>query len=1005
MLSSCTGSLDLITGRQHRRKGALGAAGAGPVQAHPIYAIMRTLFALIRAIVGRSSTGPTGGLTLAAAEKPARVHSAPVAGLPVALTSFIGRSGELAALRQLVDSSRLLTLVGPGGVGKTRLARALAAAVAEAHAGPIAYLDLAPLAEPHAVAVTVARALGHPSYESGEGDAELVALIGDRPVLLILDNCEHLTEACANLVATLLPECPGLTVLATSRELLDVGGEVPWRVPPLSVPEPGPCTAASLTEAESVQLFLDRSSRVRPGFTLTDADAAPVAEICRRLDGLPLALELAAARMRVMSPRQISVALEDQLAVLTGGGRGGAARQRTMRASLDWSHALLTEPEQLLLRRLAVFAGGFDLAAAEAVATGTGLARHHILDQLGMLVDKSLVSADSEAGGELTFRLLETVRQYAAERCAEAGESDAVARRHRDHYLALVEDLATYVDGPSQDAVLELLAGALDNLRAAFAWSRGAAEPEAALRIATALYGLWRKHARLVEGAAWLDEALSDVPSLEDAAAVENTVRLRALLVRCRLESREDGEVAATRVEESVRLARTTGDKGLLAHALIAGAGYLARGPRRHRESLLEALALAEEIGDSGLQVEARAWLGIVSMLAGDPSAAIAQLRAARAPAAEAGNSHTVRSIAALTGMSQLMQGQAAAVSHELAGLAAEFAPSPPESAKVIILAMTGWAAALGGDHDAAAVLMARAVTLTRPRARWLTLFGRMPGGMTALAAGRAEDAVEQFALGWHESGGTPGAGDLTLAALAEARFAAGDLDGARAAAEKVLARCTAEPLRWQEGLARLVLARLARARGDTARADRLALDALGLFVSVEADGPAADVLEFLAAGLAAADAVGAARLLGAADAIRDRLGYRRLRVHAGAVAAAVASVETTLGPDAEAARAEGAGLSVADAVAYANRGRGSRGRPPTGWASLTPTEADVVRLVAEGLRNKDIADRLFASPRTVQTHLTHVYAKLGVSSRVQLVNEMVRLREATDPADPTLRT
>lgn len=317
-----------------------------------------------------------------------------------------------------------------------------------------------------------------------------MALIGNRPMLLVLDNCEHLIEACANLAAALLPECRGLTVLATSRELLDVGGEVPWRVPPLSVPEAGPCTAVSLAGAESVQLFLDRSLRVRPGFTLTAADAAPVAEICRRLGGLPLALELAAARMRVLSPPQIAAALGDQLAVPTGGGRNGAARQRTMRASLDWSHALLTVPEQVLLRRLAVFAGGFDLAAAEAVATGDGLAAHHILDQLGMLLDKSLVTADGDAGGELTFRLLETVRQYAHLRCADAGESDAVDRRHRDHCLALAEELATYVDGPEQDAVLQPLGSELDNLRAAFAWSRAAAEPAAALRIATAVYGL-----------------------------------------------------------------------------------------------------------------------------------------------------------------------------------------------------------------------------------------------------------------------------------------------------------------------------------------------------------------------------------------------------------------------------------------------------------------------------------------------------------------------------------
>jgi DNA-binding CsgD family transcriptional regulator len=545
----------------------------------------------------------------------------------------------------------------------------------------------------------------------------------------------------------------------------------------------------------------------------------------------------------------------------------------------------------------------------------------------------------------------------------------------------------------------------LDNLRAAFVWSRSVAEPEPALRIATALYGLWRKHARLVEGAAWLDEALSDALPVDGPDPVDATVRLRALLVRCRLESREDGEQAATRVEESVRLARAAGDKRLLAHALIGGPGYFARGPRRHRQSLLEALALAEEVGDAGLQAEARAWLGIVAILAGDPPTAIAQLSMAQAPAAEAGDTHAIRSIAALIGMARLMQGQAATASRALGKLAADFPAAPPESAKIIILAMSGWAAAVGGDHDTAAALGARAVALTRPRARWLTLFARLPAGIAALAAGHAEEAVDQLTQGWGESGGAPGWGDLMLATLAEARFAAGDIDRAQEAAAEVLSRCAGEPMWWQEGVARLVLARIARERGDAARADQLALEALGLYVSVEAEGPVADVLEFLAAGLAATDAVGGARLLGAATAIRDRLGYQRFRVYDDAIAAAVAAVETALGPDAEAVRAEGVALSVAEAVAYAGRARGCRGRPPTGWESLTPTEADVVRLVAEGLRNKDIAARMFASPRTVQTHLTHVYAKLGVSSRVQLVNEVARLREATQAAGPARRT
>ena len=388
----------------------------------------------------------------------------------------------------------MVTLTGAGGVGKTRLAVQIAAQMAGEFSDGVWYVDLAPITDPDLCRSTVARALGLPDQPGRSTMDTLLRFVRDRQMLVVLDNCEHLLDACAELVVALLGGAPGLTVLATSREPIGVGGEASWRVPSLSLAD------------EAIELFADRARLPGPVSPSPMTTPRRWAEICRRLDGMPLAIELAAARVRALSLSEILDSLHDRFRLLTGGARTAVRRQQTLRASVDWSHALLTEPERVLFRRLAVFLGGFDLDAAQAVAGGGDVERYQVLDQLTLLVDKSLVVAE-DSRGRTRYRLLETVRQYALEKLGESGEADAVRARHRDHYTAM----AALLDAPAgsdYEQRIEQAETEIDNLRAAFAWSRENSDVELALALASSLQPLWHARGRLREGLAWFDAAL-----------------------------------------------------------------------------------------------------------------------------------------------------------------------------------------------------------------------------------------------------------------------------------------------------------------------------------------------------------------------------------------------------------------------------------------------------------------------------------------------------------------
>ncbi|MGH9011335.1 MAG: helix-turn-helix transcriptional regulator [Acidimicrobiia bacterium] len=898
--------------------------------------------------------------------------------LPVQLTSFIGREAEMTEVRRLLADNRLVTLIGTGGAGKTRLALQVAAETLAEFPGGVWQVELAPLSDPVVVPIAVARALGLVDAEQRSTIETVTRFIEDRQALIVLDNCEHLLDACAVLVEALLRCCPVLTILATSREPISVDGEVMWRVPSLSL------------AADAIELFTDRAQRARPGFVAGAELAGTVAEICQRLDGLPLAIELAAARLRALSPAEILAGLHDRFRLLAGGARTAVRRQQTLRASVDWSHDLLTDPERTLFRRLAVFAGGFDLDAAQAVGGGDGLQRHQVLDQLALLVDKSLVSTE-ESEAATRYRLLETVRQYALEKLAESGEAGAVRTRHRDHYLLFAAGLEP--GGREEiERRLDRVEADIDNLRVAFQWSLETSDAEAALRLASSLQPLWLDRHRLLEGRSWLDAALYD----EAADPVAPAVRAQALADAAVLDAwtgLSSGRSPAE-AEEAIALARQLDDPKLLARALTAAGcvhGYLPGGGGPY---FAEAAPLARQTGDVWTQAQILGWQAVDATVTGDPVAGRAAGEEGLALAQQAGSQLFSRQCRTHLGAALFYQGDLDAARALLSDLAAEAQAAGASVMAMQSLAFLGWTLTFQGELDEARELAQASVAVARDTGvvPWEGV-GYWALSLVAIAAGDAA-ALRQssHAFSQYFSSVPPKWAALTLNHLAVAELAAGDLTAAGRRADEAAAATTGFDLKYHAMEALLTSARTAVALGEVDRARDDGHRALALGAAINARLGIVDTLECLAGIAGDDDHQAAARLFGAADALRRSVGAVRFALYQPGYDADVSALRAAMGDDAfELAWSEGAALSTAEAVAYAQRGRGERKRPSSGWASLTPAERDVVRLLAEGLANKDIAVRLFVSPRTVQAHLTHVYTKLGVTSRVQLAQEAAR--------------
>jgi len=893
--------------------------------------------------------------------------------LPSQFTSFVGRTAQIADVRNLLTRNRAVTLTGAGGAGKTRLAVQVANQLAAEYTDGVWCVDLAPLTDPELVPLTVARALGLPDQPGRSTMDTVLRFVRDRQMLVVLDNCEHLLDASAELVVALLGGAAGLNVLATSREAIGVAGEVSWRVPSLSLID------------EALELFTDRARHARPDFEITHDNALAVTEICRRLDGLPLAIELAAARVRALSLAEILDTLHDRFRLLTGGARTAVRRQQTLRASVDWSHALLTGPERMLFRRLAVFSGGFDLVAAQGVAGGGDVERFQVLDQLTLLVDKSLVVAE-DSEGRTRYRLLETVRQYALEKLGESGEADVVRARHRDYYTALAAPLDAPA-GSDYEHRLEQAEVEIVNLRAAFGWSRENSDVELALALASSLQPLWQARGRLREGRTWFDTALADDDAQQPG--VTATARTRALADRAVLAMLMGAADSLDQAQQALEMAREVDDPALLVRALTA-CGYVAvnqygsvAGPY-----LAEALGLARASGDRWRLGQILAWQARGALVAGDPIAMRAAAEEGRDLAEAIGDRFVSRHCRYYLGWAQLWQGDPAGAAAQCGEAATEAEAAHDEILKA--QSLTGQACALAwqGETGAARAAADAAVEAAAEQGGLATGIAYTALTIAALAAGDLETAQDAYQTAWPHMSGLRVM--LTLRAFgAQAALACGELLAAHRWADDAVSTSAG----WWHMVALTTRARVEIAQGEPGLAERDAHEALANAASVQAYVGISDALECLAA--LAGDTGShrdAARLFGAAHGIRLRTGEVRFKVWDVGCEAWVAALRGALDEkDFDSAWAEGSALSIDEAIAYAQRGRGRRKRPANGWASLTPTERHVVRLVGNGLCNKDIAARLFVSPRTVQTHLTHVYTKLDLSSRVQLVQEAAR--------------
>jgi predicted ATPase/DNA-binding CsgD family transcriptional regulator len=546
------------------------------------------------------------------------------ANLPLQLTRFIGRDAEIVSVLNKLADERLVTLTGPGGVGKTRLALEVAASAVDQEHYPdgVWLIELAALSDPLLVPQAVATPLGVRAAAQARLEQSLVNFVRPRRMLLVLDNCEHLVDTCAKLAEMLLRACAGLHILATSREPLKIAGEWTWRVAPLPVPTtPEPISAEQLLDFASARLFVDRASAAA-GFKLTDQLAPAVARVCQRLDGIPLALELAAARVAVVGVAELRARLDDALRLLVDGSRTAPARHQTLQAAIDWSYGLLSEPERLLLDRLSVFAGGFGADSVQAIVAGDDLAKADVLDLLGGLVEKSLVVAEPLKDGATRYRLQEVVRQYGCARLRERGELEALKSRHAAFFVHMVQQAEPGVLRGPRERWQDRLELDMDNFRAARTWLVQHADTESALRLNAYLFLLLAYRGYANEGRASLREALG----MCGGSIATRGRALHCLALLAYLQA--DYRAAAVYGEESLALRRKVGDPGELAWSLLErGSTACAQAQFDVAEQLLEE---ARDAGGTGYVLAyATALLGHVAALRGN-------FRVARQQASEA---------------------------------------------------------------------------------------------------------------------------------------------------------------------------------------------------------------------------------------------------------------------------------------------------------------------------------------------------------------------------------
>jgi predicted ATPase/DNA-binding CsgD family transcriptional regulator/transcriptional regulator with XRE-family HTH domain len=894
----------------------------------------------------------------AASAVPTRRHN-----LPAHLPSLIGREEAVARVRErlLRAESGLLTLTGAGGSGKTRLALAVAADLLDAFPDGVWLVELAALGDAGLVPGAVAAGIGIPEQPGRAARATLLEALASRSLLLVLDNCEHLVEACAALADELLRACPGLRILATSREPLRVAAEQTWRVPTLPVPDPHhPPRVEELPRYAAVRLFVERARAVQSDFQLTEHNGPAVAGVCARLGGLPLAIELAAARVRMLGPEQILERLDDAFALLVGGSRTAPTRQQTLRATIDWSYALLDQRERQLFERVSVFAGGWELEAAEAVAADGGVQAAAVLDLLGHLVDRSMVLVDADASGAaVRYRLLDTLRQYGRERLEARGEAGAVRARHADAFVRLAERAEQELHGPGQRRWLDRLEAEQGNLREALAWAVEREEVVPGLRLGAALWRFWSIRGHLAEGRRWLEALLA----LAERGAAPVVLLARALRGVGHLAfARGSVEAAAACFDASRALCLEADDQvGVAAALRDLGSIEQARGDYARATTLYEqSLGLYRRLGDTA---------GVATCL--DDLGEVARHRSEYERAAA-------------------LDEEALALQREL-GDAAGMAFSLNELANV---------ARHRGEYARGRAFATEALALQRE-------LGDLRGAATSLnnlgimaqACGEHEEAdrLYQEALSLFRETGDKHGISVVLPGLSASAYVRGDVEQARRLAEQALR--LHRDLGEERAIAQRLdaLGRLARLTGDGERARGLHRESLALFARLgDRRGMAMALDGFAALAALHGEPIRAIELFGVASALREAIGAAPdfgAYVDPAATEAVLAELRACLGEDAF-ARAWAGGrrqpLEQAVAAVLAGEGRwpsARAGTPPRRLPGdpLTSREREVVRLVARGSTNREIAAALLISPGTARTHVEHVLAKLGVRSRVEI--------------------
>ncbi|MBW3663763.1 MAG: LuxR C-terminal-related transcriptional regulator [Actinobacteria bacterium] len=919
-------------------------------------------------------------------------HDVPTDNLPVQVTSFVGRSGELAEVTRLLEGTRVLTLTGAGGSGKTRLSLEAARGLGDRYPDGTWWADLASLADPDLVPAAVASAAGVQG-QPGESLIEtLQRSLRERHTLVIVDNCEHVIEVAAKLVDAVVHACPGVDVLATSREPLGIDGETAFRVPSLSLPADDASSIGAVGQTEAAQLFVDRARSVRPNFRLTEVNTPAVAQVCRRLDGIPLAIELAASRVRMLSPEQIADGLTDRFRLLTGGPRTAVPRQRTLEASVEWSYGLLSDQERLVLARLSAFAGTFGLDGAEQVCTDEGINSYQVLDLLSVLVDRSLVQVD-ESTGDARYRLLETIRVFARQRLADLDDPARVRDRHLAFCVGLAEQgrLGLVLDFDTWHA---RLAAEVDNLRAAMEWAVASGDPLDVVKIAEPIFGFW-----IIRGLyAEMQRRLRDATA---SPVLETVDRARGLTTAAIL-TLMGGDYPASYefASEAVDLADQHDDLDTRTRSHLYRAWTGAFSGRRNDEQIWADLDLSHELatalGNPEMLARWGMYAGVIELNGRSISGGRATLEdaldvatASNLPALEI----PIRTFLAVVGW----WGADVDFGRHHASIAFELAqPLHFHAFASLARSVHGALHAMAGDETAArrhtdeANRIAQRAGLHAFQLHALRTLAYVEHRVADPATARTLADEALAAIGSRMGGLEEGIVGY-LAGVAALRT--GDTSAAQRHLE-VAHEVTRDPsFRWAHGRALLGLAYLAGLDEDIETAWLRAHEALDVLATWGDPLGSAAALEAIA-GMATTtgDPDKAARLLGAAERQYEERGIARFPLEADRHPAVVSATREALGPEEfDRLRSEGRALPWEDAVAYARRGRGERGRPAVGWDSLTPAERDVVRCVTEGLRNTEIAERLFVSVNTVKTHLSHVYTKLDLSSRAELAALAVR--------------